>query len=61
MVIYREIKKLESHIRDSVIRESVNDSDNNYSDALEKLEEAMKEVLCWQNIATESEKGDGCL
>lgn len=59
MVIYRKIKKLESHTRDSVIRETVNDSDNNYSNALEKHEEAMKEVLCWQNIATELEKGDG--
>ncbi len=58
MGVYREMKKLESHTKDPVIKEVVNDSDNNYSDVLENLEEAMKEVLLRQYIAAELEKGD---
>ena len=32
MGVYREMKKLESHTKDPVIKEVVNDSENNYYD-----------------------------
>lgn len=58
MNVYRAMKCLESHTKDSVIREVVCNSDNNYSCVLERLEEAMKEVLLLQYVAAELEKGD---
>ena len=58
MGVYREMKKLESYTKDPVIREVVSDSDNNYSDVLESLEEVMKDVLLRQYVAAELEKGD---
>lgn len=55
---YREMKHLELHTKDPVIKEVVCDGNNNYSCVMENLEDAMKDMLLQQYLVAELAKGD---